>query len=182
MDRNEDGGEGRGTRSAWRGIAIGVAGVLVMGALVLGAAIGASAPALAHGKWHFGGGNHRLGFHDPERVRSHLELGTRIAMRAIDATEDQEARVREIVDAAATDLLALAPRHREHRDALVALLAGASVDRAALESLRAEELALLESASRRAVEAIADVAEVLTPEQRAELVELHRDLHGAFRH
>jgi len=38
--------------------------------------------------------------------------------------------------------------------------------------------ALLESASRRLVDAIADVAETLTPEQRAELVELH----GAFRH
>jgi len=179
MDRKNDEGAGeRRTGAAWRGIAIGIAGVLAMGALVLGAAIGSGAPLLAHGHWRLGGGHHRLGSHDPERVRAHLEFGTRIAMHAIDATEEQAARVQGIVDQAASDLLELAPRHREHHDALVALLAKDAVDRGALESLRAEELALVETASRRLAQAIADAADVLTPEQRAELVELH----DAFRH
>ena len=89
-----------------------------MAALVLGAAIGWGTPALAHGHWRLGGSHQRL---DPDRVRSHLELATRIAMHAVDATDEQTARVQEIVAAAASDLLELAPRHREHHDALVAL-------------------------------------------------------------
>ena len=41
-----------------------------------------------------------------------------------------------------------------------------------LEDLRRAELQLAESASQRIVTALADVADVLTPEQRAELVKM----------
>jgi Spy/CpxP family protein refolding chaperone len=166
----------RRASAAWRGVGIGIAGVLVMGALVVGVAIGTSAPARAHGRWLLGAGHHRFGGHDPERVRAHAELATRWVTRAIDATDEQEERVQAIVAATASELLELAPRHREHRERFVALLAGEAIDRGALESLRAEEIALLEAASRRLVSALADVAEVLTPEQRAELASLHRAL------
>ena len=59
------------------------------------------------------------------------------------------------------------------------------VDRAKLEELRAAELALAESASGVLVEALADVAEALTPAQRAELLEhasRHRRHRGHWRH
>ena len=47
-----------------------------------------------------------------------------------------------------------------------------NVDRATLEDLRRAELQLAESASSRIVTALADIADVLTPEQRAELVKM----------
>ena len=164
----------RGPSVAWRGVWLGIAGVAAMGALVLGVAIGTSAPARAHGRW-LAGGTH--GAHDPERVLEHARLATRWVMRVVDATDEQEERVQAIVAAAATDLLELAPRHREDREALAALLASDPIDRAALETLRADEMALFDRASRRLAAAVADAAEVLTPEQRAELAELHRSLH-----
>jgi Spy/CpxP family protein refolding chaperone len=51
------------------------------------------------------------------------------------------------------------------------LLTAPTVDRPALEALRAAQLAEADAASRRMVQAIADAAEVLTPEQRAKLAQ-----------
>jgi Spy/CpxP family protein refolding chaperone len=51
-----------------------------------------------------------------------------------------------------------------------------SIDRAALEALRAEQLALADAASKRFIQALGDAAEVLTPEQRRNLDERIREL------
>jgi len=52
------------------------------------------------------------------------------------------------------------------------------VDRAALETLRAEQLQLAEQASRRLTQALADVADVLTVAQRKQLAERIGRWHG----
>jgi Spy/CpxP family protein refolding chaperone len=49
------------------------------------------------------------------------------------------------------------------------LLTQPTIDRAAIEALRVEHLALAEAASKRFTQALADVAEVLTPEQRRKI-------------
>jgi Spy/CpxP family protein refolding chaperone len=51
------------------------------------------------------------------------------------------------------------------------LLAKPNVDRAALEAIRAQEIQAADAMSKRFVQSLADVAEVLTPEQRAQLAE-----------
>ena len=58
------------------------------------------------------------------------------------------------------------------REAFLAALTQPSVDRGSLEDLRRAELQLAEGASQRIVTALADIADVLTPEQRAELVKM----------
>src|SRR5207247_1603810 len=60
----------------------------------------------------------------------------------------------------------------------VELLSQQHVDRAALESLRADQLKLAENASQRLTQALADVADVLTPEQRQQLAERINRRHG----
>jgi Spy/CpxP family protein refolding chaperone len=45
------------------------------------------------------------------------------------------------------------------------------VDRAGLEEIRKAEIALADEASKKLVQALADVSEVLTPEQRQALLE-----------
>jgi Spy/CpxP family protein refolding chaperone len=57
------------------------------------------------------------------------------------------------------------------------LLTADTIDRGAIEALRAEHLQLAERASRRFAQVLADMAEVLTPEQRKDLagrMERHR--------
>jgi periplasmic protein CpxP/Spy len=49
------------------------------------------------------------------------------------------------------------------------VLAAQTVDRARLETLRAEQMQLADATSKRITEAVAEAAEVLNPAQRAEL-------------
>ncbi len=71
----------------------------------------------------------------------------------------------------------LAEQHRTNRKALVTELSQTTIDRAAIEEIRKAELELAEQASSRLVDALANVAEVLTPEQRNELIEQAQRFH-----
>jgi Spy/CpxP family protein refolding chaperone len=88
------------------------------------------------------------------------------------ATADQKNRVQAILSAG------FAPMAQTHRDmaqthaALQAILTAPTIDRAALEQLRAAEIARIDASSRILTKALADAADVLTPEQRAKLVKL----------
>jgi Spy/CpxP family protein refolding chaperone len=75
------------------------------------------------------------------------------------------------VKAAARDLLPVRNQMREARRQAVTLLSQPTIDRSALEALRASQLQLAEQASRRLTQALADAAEVLTPDQRKQLAE-----------
>lgn len=89
----------------------------------------------------------------------------------VDASDEQKKKVADIVKSAMGDMKAIRDKSRDGRRATADLLARPTIDRAALEGLRAEQSRLAESASRRMTEALADAAEVLTPEQRAKLGE-----------
>ena len=49
------------------------------------------------------------------------------------------------------------------------LLTATTIDRAAIEKLRADQIALADSVSKRVTQALGDAAEVLSPEQRRKL-------------
>jgi Spy/CpxP family protein refolding chaperone len=149
-------------------------------ALVTAVAGGMGVTALAYG--HGGGGWHRGGFmganFDPARLDEHLDRMLKHLYVEVDATPAQQQQLGPIVKAAARDLLPMRERMREARQQAVALLAEPTVDRAALEVLRAGQLQLAEGASRRLTQALADVADVLTPEQRRQLAERAARWHG----
>ena len=86
--------------------------------------------------------------------------------------------MKEIVGAAVTDLSGLRESHHGNRDALLEALTAEAVDRTKLEALRKAELELAERASQRITTALADVSDVLTPEQRRGLVDLARSFGG----
>jgi len=141
-------------------------------------AIVSSSEARATGGF-FGGhhGPHGHGIHDGETVRGHAEHAVRWMLHSVDASQEQQARVGEIVGSALDSLAPLAQAHRAHRRALAELLAQESIDRGALESLRAQELGLADEASRRLIASLAEIAEALTPAQRAELFEFASRFH-----
>jgi len=120
-----------------------------------------------------GCGWHRAGFAagplDPAAVEEHLDRMLKHLYVEIDATEEQKQRLEPIVKQAAKDLLPLRDKARAARKRAVELLTADTIDRTAVEALRAEHLQLAEQASRRLTQALADVAEVLTPAQRKEL-------------
>ena len=114
---------------------------------------------------------------NPEAFHEHAQVAVKWALRDVDATEEQQQRVTAILKGAVDDLHKLKDRHRQNRADFAAQLGGATVDRARLEEIRKAELALADEASRRLVAALADVADVLTPEQRQELLEKFQRLH-----
>jgi Spy/CpxP family protein refolding chaperone len=60
---------------------------------------------------------------------------------------------------------------RAARQRAAGLLTQPTVDRAAIEAFRVEQMALADAASKRFAQALADMAEVLTPEQRRKVSE-----------
>ena len=64
------------------------------------------------------------------------------------------------------------------------LLTQPTLDRTAIEALRTDQLALADQASKRFAQAVGDIAEVLTPEQRRKLDERVAEWreHRAFWH
>ena len=89
----------------------------------------------------------------------------------INASVEQKAKVADVTKAALKELWPLREQHRAARTRAVELLAQPSIDREALEQLRATQVQLADTASGRVTQALADAAEVLTPEQRSQLAE-----------
>lgn len=133
-------------------------------------AAGIGFKAFAHGGY---GGWHRGGFmggsFDPAKVDEHLERMLKHLYVEIDASDEQQRKIAPIVKAAAKDLLPLRERMRMARSKGIELLTRDSIDRAALEALRVEQLQAADAATRRFAQALADLAEVLTPAQRKDL-------------
>ena len=122
----------------------------------------------------------RFGPLDPARIDEHLDRMLKHLYVEIDATPEQQQRLAPIVKQAAQDLLPLREKMHDGRRRAVGILTAPTVDRGALENLRAEKLQLAETGSRRLTQALADMADVLTPDQRktiAERIERHRGWH-----
>jgi Spy/CpxP family protein refolding chaperone len=106
------------------------------------------------------------------------DKGIRHLAIEINATAEQQEKLRVIVKAAVTDLLPLREQARDARERGRTLLTQSTVDRAAIEAFRAEQIAKADAASKRLAQALADAADVLTPEQRQQIgafIERHHD-------
>ncbi|SRR5436190_6587735 len=148
--------------------------------VVAGLASGIGLKVFAQGGGH--GGWYRGGFMgaplDPATLDEHLDRMLKHLYVEIDATDAQKQQLAPIVKGAARELLPLRAKMHDARRQAVELLSGESIDRAALETLRADQLKLAEQASKRFVQALADVADALTPEQRKQLAERLGRWHG----
>lgn len=89
----------------------------------------------------------------------------------LDATPEQEDKLWDIIDQARGEIRPAFRDFRETREEVVELLGAPTIDRAAAEKLRGERIAAIDEASRKMTTALLDAAEVLSPEQRAKLVE-----------
>ena len=91
---------------------------------------------------------------------------------AVNATADQRSQIRQIVEAARTDLKAQHDAGRSLHEQMRTLFTQPTVDANAAEALRQQQLAQHDAASKRILQAMLDVSRVLTPEQRAKIADL----------
>lgn len=162
-------GDEHGSRRRWRWTRRALfGGALVVALAGAGAWIG-HAQHRPHG-WHHAG--HSMGAMDAESAVEWAQLAARQALRRIDASSEQQARIETIVAAAVKDLVPLRDEARMAREEAIKLVAAPVVDRSAIERLRAGQIAVHEQASKRIATAVGDIAEVLTPTQREELTRM----------
>ncbi|MCS7100252.1 MAG: Spy/CpxP family protein refolding chaperone [Burkholderiaceae bacterium] len=153
---------GRGRRG-W------IAGASAVTLAALGAAWHRSASAHGMGRGFMPGPMGPMGTMDPQAMGQRVEAMVQWMLADVDATPEQRARISAIAKGAFNDLAPLRARHLDARRATVRLLAAPTIDRAAIERIRIEQIQLAETTTRRVTQALLDAAEVLTPEQRAKL-------------
>ncbi len=158
-------------RSPWRGFATAVFlltagaifGVLLYqsaGAWAQGSPVGRAMSFAMHDGPGFGGG-----FWMPSRMEWAIDR----ALWSVDATAEQRKKITAIAERAADDIYALREQHLAGRQQIRQALAATAIDYAKIEALRTDQMKLADTASQRITAALVEAAEILTPEQRAEL-------------
>jgi periplasmic protein CpxP/Spy len=109
-------------------------------------------PPFGHGYWHgpgywhgepFGGG------FDPARAEERADRMIRHISVEVDATAEQQEKLRGIVKNAVKDMLPMREKIFAARQQARDLLFGQSVDRAAIEKLRSEQIGTVDTLSKR---------------------------------
>jgi protein CpxP len=144
----------------------------ILGTVLLGvgAASGFAAGSLHGAPWWILGAaaHHQL---NPERVSQRIDRRVDRVLDRVDASQEQRDKVSGILKGAFNDVTALGINPMEARDKFLGLLRADTIDPAAFEALRAEQVSTVDAASKRVVQALTEAAQVLTPEQRRELAD-----------
>jgi Spy/CpxP family protein refolding chaperone len=146
-----------------------VAALLTSAAAGLGATVALAAPG-AHAGWHGGGMRGPMSDERVEKMVKHFAV-------EINATPEQTAKLTDIAKSATKDLRPLREKARDARKRGMELLSAPTIDRAAIERLRAEQMQAADAVSKRMSQAFADAAEVLTPDQRKKVAERMQKRH-----
>jgi protein CpxP len=111
----------------------------------------------------FGGG------FDPARAEERADRMIRHISVEVDATAEQQEKLRGIVKNAVKDMVPMREKLFAARQQARDLLLAQNIDRAAIEKLRTDQLAVADALSKRFTQALIDAAEVLNPDQRHKL-------------
>jgi periplasmic protein CpxP/Spy len=134
----------------------------LIGVLAGGIALGAGGFAVAAaGMDHLGG-----------KRGAHLAFIQGAVSRALDsvgASAAQEAKVHDIIAVKFAEIAPNPDQHEAMRKQALDLLAAPTIDRAAVEKLRADIVARFDEKSKTVVSGLLDIADQLTPAQRTQL-------------
>lgn len=166
---------GRPTRRRGRGRTI-LFGVLFLGAAAVLTA--GAVQAFGFGRVHGG----FCGSMDQATIDKKIDRITGWVVEDLGGTPEQQAKIAAIAKAAAKDLAPIHDDLEAGRAKAVEILTAKTIDRAALQAHRARQMELVEQAAERLTTAVADAADVLTPEQRVKAAEKLHDLHARMGH
>lgn len=132
----------------------GVAAVVVIGA-------GAAAFATGDGPGHWRG----------KFMRGFMEYRVEQALTDAGASAEQKDKIKALLKTTMDDVRPDRGERKEMRAEVIKLLEAPTIDRTAIEALRAKKMAEIDAKSKTVAKAVADAAEILTPDQRKKLVE-----------
>jgi len=140
------------------------------------AGIGAVAQGAGLGSMHQG--MMMNGNASPADIAAHVDHMLKHLYVEIDATPAQQAQIGPLVQQAVTDLLPLRPQFQAGHTQFVQALTQSTIDRNGMETARESQLQLADQGSKRIVQLLGDVGNVLTPAQRQSLATHLQQLHG----
>jgi periplasmic protein CpxP/Spy len=140
---------------------------IVPGALAATAVLGGCGYAGAghHGGWH---AHHA----SPEARAEFMRKRTHWALDYVKATDAQKAQIDSILNELQPEMAKFADEHKALRADAAKLLAADAIDPQEAARVKAAGLQLAERAANTWTEAIVKAANVLTPEQRKQLIDL----------
>jgi protein CpxP len=138
---------------------VALAAAFVAGGVTMGGLAAAQGMAMHH--MMGAGGENAMHAKAMEHVSKMLDQ--------VGASADQKTRIQAILRTGFAPMAGVHEEMRQTHASLHAIFSAPTIDRAALEQVRAGEIAKLDQASRTMTTALADAAEVLTPEQRVKL-------------
>src|SRR3954451_23046201 len=167
----------RCSRSGHSGARFGRGIFILLVALAAGFAGGYASRSFAHGP-----GNLMSESMDPAQMDQHVQRMVKHLAVEVDATPEQQEKLNAIAKSAAHDLAPLRGNMKRARQQALELLSAEQVDHAAIEKLRSAQIAMMDTASRRLSQALADAADVLTVDQRKKLAERAQQHFGHHWH
>ena len=96
----------------------------------------------------------------------------------IGATPEQKQKIADIAKQQSGDMKATHERRMKARSELATALSAATIDKAAVERLRAEQSSNFDIQSKKRTQMMMDIAAVLSPEQRVKMRELMENRRG----
>jgi protein CpxP len=146
---------------------------LMFATLIVAAGLtGAAVTKAVSNPFGFGPGWHGMRGHgplDPAQIEDRADRMVRHLAVELDANNEQQDKLRGIMRGMLKDVIPAREKAQAARKQARELLTQTSIDRGAMEKLRAEQIALADSVSKRVVQALGDAAEILSPEQRRKL-------------
>ena len=149
--------ENRGNRSFARPRILAFVGALAFGVAIGAGGFAVAAAGIDHLGWKQGA---RLAF--VQHMVAH-------ALDTVGASAEQEAKVHDIIAAKFAEIAPDPAEHEAMRKQALDLLAAPTIDRAAVEKMRADALARFDAKSKAFVGGILEIADQLTPAQRVAL-------------
>lgn len=145
---------------------------LVIGGVAAVVVIGAGVAAFAAGD----GPDHWRG----KFMRGFMEYRIEQALTDVGADTAQKDKIKTIVNTTMDEIRPDRGERKEMREQVIKLLEAPTIDRTAIETLRAKHMAEMDAKSKTVAKAIGDAAEVLTPDQRKKLIEEWGDMGPGF--
>jgi periplasmic protein CpxP/Spy len=143
----------------------------IVSAVILTGVVGFGLGKMSHLRHHAGFAMMMSGKGDPAKMQSRIEYRLNRVLSTVDATEDQKKQITAIILKRMNDMQPLRQVRNDVREKLAAALKSPKIDRAGIEQLRTQQLQLAESMWKTMQDSLVEAAEILSPSQRAALVD-----------
>jgi len=127
--------------------------------------------AVGAGALAYAGGNDAMGGMRQKFMHGFMEYRMDQILSDTGATPEQKDKIKTILTTAMQQVRPDRKERHDLRDRALDLIEAPTIDRAAIETLRAKQVALMDQKSKVIAKAVADAAEVLQPDQRKKLVD-----------